>query len=80
MKLYILGKYSLRANQKYYPKVNDPRAFCENLRENPKIRKFEKSVFCEMFVALATSVLKKFFFQTWIFLKSRSLPFRTKKT
>ena len=40
--------------------------------------KYENSVFCEMFVALETSVLKKkfFFFQTWIFLKSRPLPFR----
>ena len=38
--------------------------------------KFEKCVFCEMFVALGTSVLKKFCFQTWIFLKSRHLPFR----
>ena len=38
-------------------------------------KKFEKSFFCEMFEALGTNILKKFF-KIWIFLKSRSLPFR----
>ena len=38
--------------------------------------KFEKSAFCEMFVALGTSALKNFFFQTWMFLKSRPLSVR----
>ena len=38
--------------------------------------KLEKSVFFEVFIAPGNSALKKFLFQTWIFLKSRPLPFR----